>query len=89
MRKTTPPKKTSAVLASLAVVLAAGAWQVVGANGRDDDRSRANLRVIGLTDDSRLVSFRATSPGNCTASAMAAASTRSIRKTPRRRSSTH
>ena len=62
MRKTTPPRKTSAVLASLAVVLAAGAWQVVGANGRDDDRSRANLRVIGLTDDNRLVAFRATSP---------------------------
>ena len=62
MRKTTPPGKTSAVLASLAVLLTAGAWQVVGADGRDDDRARANLRVIGLTDDNRLVSFRATSP---------------------------
>ena len=62
MRKTTPPRKTSAVLASLAVLLAAGAWQVVGADGRDDDRSRVNLRVIGLTDDNQLVSFRATSP---------------------------
>ena len=62
MRKTTAQRKTSVVLASLAVVLAAGAWQVVGANGRDDDRARANLRVIGLTDDNRLVSFRATSP---------------------------
>jgi hypothetical protein len=50
------------VLASLAVLLAAGTWQVVGADGRDDDRARVNLRVIGLTDDSRLVSFRATSP---------------------------
>ena len=55
MRKTTAQRKTSVVLASLAVVLAAGAWQVVGANGRDDDRARANLRVIGLTDDNRLV----------------------------------
>ena len=36
MRKTTPPGKTSAVLASLAVLLTAGAWQVVGADGRDE-----------------------------------------------------
>jgi hypothetical protein len=62
MRKTTPPRKPTVALACLAVVLAAGAWRVVDANGRDDDRPRADLRVIGLTDDSRLVSFRATSP---------------------------
>jgi hypothetical protein len=62
MRNTTFPRNTSAMLASLAVLLAAGAWQVVGANGRDDDRRRDALRVIGLTDDSQLVSFRATSP---------------------------
>ena len=62
MRKTTLSRTTSTVLASLALVMAAGAWQAIGANGRDDDRPRVNLRVIGLTDDGRLVSFRATSP---------------------------
>ena len=62
MRKTTAQRKTSVVLACLAVMLTAGAWRVVGADGRDDDRARTDLRVIGLTDDSRLVSFRATSP---------------------------
>jgi Domain of unknown function (DUF4394) len=62
MRKTTHTKKQSAVFACLAVLLAAGAWHVVGAEGRDDDRSRNDLRVIGLTDDGRLVSFRARSP---------------------------
>lgn len=62
MRKTTPVRKMSAVLACLAVLLTAGASRVVGAGGRDDARARPDLRVIGLTDDSRLVSFRATSP---------------------------
>jgi len=62
MRKTTLPRTTSTVLASLALLMAAGAWQAIGANGRDDDRPGVNLRVIGLTDDNRLVSFRATSP---------------------------
>ena len=32
------------------------------ADGPDDDRSRTDLRVIGLTDDGQLVSFRARSP---------------------------
>ena len=62
MRKTTRPRNTSVALACLAVMLTAGAWRVVGADGQDDARARPDLRVIGLTDDSRLVSFRATSP---------------------------
>jgi hypothetical protein len=62
MRKTTPPRNTSVALACLAVMLTAGEWRVVGADGQDDARARPDLRVIGLTDDSRLVSFRATSP---------------------------
>ena len=43
-------------------MLAAGAWHVAVVEGRDDDRSRNDLRVIGLTDEGRLVSFRARSP---------------------------
>ena len=62
MGKQITPKKQSVVLACLAVMLAAGAWHVVGANGRDDDRSRNDLRVIGLTAEGRLVSFRARTP---------------------------
>ena len=62
MRKSIHSTKLPIVFACLAVLLAAGTWHVVGASGRDDDRSRDNFRVIGLTDDGRLVSFRARSP---------------------------
>jgi hypothetical protein len=62
MRKIIKTKKQAIVYAGLAMLLAAGARQVVGAEGRDDERSSNNLRVIGLTDDGRLVSFRARSP---------------------------
>ena len=62
MRRTINWKKQWVVPACLAVLLAAGAWHGVRANGRDDDRFRSDLRVIGLTDDGKLVSFRAFSP---------------------------
>jgi hypothetical protein len=62
MRETTYRKPRAVVSAGLALLLAAGVWQAAGANGRDDDRSPNNPRVIGLTDDGRLISFRAMAP---------------------------
>jgi hypothetical protein len=62
MRTTIRKKKQSVVLACVAVLVAAGAFHAVRADGQDDDRFRKDLRVIGLTDDGRLVSFRARSP---------------------------
>ena len=62
MRKTTHRKKHTVVYACLAGVLAMGMWHVVRAQGRSDERLRGDLRVIGLTDDGRLTSFRAESP---------------------------
>ena len=62
MRRAIHRKKQSVVFACLAVLLAAGAWHGVRADGQDDDRSSNDFRVIGLTDDGRLVSFRARSP---------------------------
>jgi hypothetical protein len=62
MRTTTHTKKQAVVHACLAVLLAASAWHVAGAEDRDDDDSPNELRVIGLTEDGRLVSFRARSP---------------------------
>ena len=62
MREITHTKARSAVSACVALLLAAGAWHVAIADGRNDDRLRNDLRVIGLTDDGRLVSFRARSP---------------------------
>ena len=67
MLETTYTKTRSVVSACLALLLAAGAWHVTFAQGRDDERSfndprMIGLRVIGLTDDGRLVSFRARSP---------------------------
>ena len=67
MLETTYTKTRSVVSACLALLLAAGAWHVTLAQGRDDERSfndprTIGLRVIGLTDDGRLVSFRARSP---------------------------
>jgi Domain of unknown function (DUF4394) len=59
-------KKQSGVIACLAVLLAASAWQIAGAKAQDNEGSRPNLRVIGLTDDSRLVSFKARSPEKTT-----------------------
>ena len=43
-----------------------GAWHVAVVEGQGDDRSLNDLNVIGLTDDSRLVSFRVGSPRNTT-----------------------
>jgi hypothetical protein len=48
--------------ACLALLLAAGVGDVAGAESRDDERPRHDLSVIGLTDDGRLVAFRARSP---------------------------
>ena len=62
MRETNYRKPQTVVSACLALLLAAGAWQVAVAEGRNDDRSRNDLRVVGLTDDGRLVSFKARSP---------------------------
>ena len=62
MRTTTHTKKQKVVNVCLAVLMAAGAWQVTHAERGDDDDSRNGLRVIGLTDSGRLVSFRARSP---------------------------
>ena len=62
MRVTNCMKPQTVVSACLALLLAAGAWQVAVAEGRNDDRSPNDLRVIGLTDDGRLVSFKARSP---------------------------
>ncbi len=62
MRRAIHRERQSVVFACLAVLLAAGAWHGVRADGQDDDRSSNDLRVIGLTDDGRLVSFRARSP---------------------------
>jgi hypothetical protein len=62
MREITYTKTRTAVSTCLALLLAASVWHVAVADGRDDDRSRSDLRVIGLTDDGQLVSFRARSP---------------------------
>ena len=62
MRETNYMKPHTVVSACLAFLLAAGAWQVAVAEGRNDDRPSNDLRVIGLTDDGRLVSFKARSP---------------------------
>lgn len=48
--------------ACLALLLTAGIWQTVLASATDDDRPRHDLTIVGLTDDGRLVSFRARSP---------------------------
>ena len=60
MREGTHSSTQHFIRASLALLLAAGA--VALAEGRADDRAGSDLRVIGLTDDSRLVSFKARSP---------------------------
>ena len=62
MRETNYRKLQTVGSACLALLLAAGVWQVAGADGRNDDRSPNDLRVIGLTDDGRLVSFETRSP---------------------------
>lgn len=62
MCKTLRTRRQRIVTASLALLLAAGVCDIAGAEGRDDDRPRHDLNVIGLTEDGRLVSFRARSP---------------------------
>ena len=58
----TNSKKRGVVSVCLAALLSASAWHVADVEARDDERSQQNLRVIGLTDDGRLVSFKARSP---------------------------
>ena len=62
MRETNYRKPQTVPSACLALLLAAGVWHVAGADGRNDDRSPDEMRVIGLTDDGRLVSFKGQSP---------------------------
>lgn len=62
MRKTIHERTRSVLTACLALLLAAGMSDVLAAEDRDDERPRHDLNVIGLTDDGRLVSFRARSP---------------------------
>jgi hypothetical protein len=62
MRTITQTKKQTVVNICLAVLMAAGAWQVAHAERNDNQDPRNGLRVIGLTDTGRLVSFRARSP---------------------------
>jgi hypothetical protein len=58
----TNSKRLGVVSVCLAALLSASAWHVADVEARDDERSQQNLRVIGLTDDGRLASFRARSP---------------------------
>ena len=53
--------KLGVVCASLAVLLA-GTWYAANADGLNDLNIGKNLNVIGLTDDGRLVSFKALLP---------------------------
>ena len=62
MRETTYTKTHIIVSTCLALLLVGGAWHVALGEARDDERSRNDLRVIGLTDEGQLVSFRARSP---------------------------
>ena len=53
-------RAVTAVAAGLVVL--SGASRIVYADNKDGVLTRSNLRVIGLTDDGRLVRFRANSP---------------------------
>ncbi len=62
MRKMIHTKTYGGAAACLALLLTVGIWQTVLAGAADDDRPRHDLAIVGLTDDGRLVSFRARSP---------------------------
>lgn len=62
MHETTCTKTHIIVSTCLALLLVGGAWHVAIGEAREDERSRNDLRVIGLTDEGQLVSFRARSP---------------------------
>ena len=62
MRTIPQTKRETVVAMCLAVLMAAGAWQPAHAQRNDDQDSGKDLRVIGLTDTGRLVSFRARTP---------------------------
>ena len=62
MHETTNTKTHLIVSTCLALLLVGGAWHVAIGEARDDERSRNDLRVIGLTVEGQLVSFRARSP---------------------------
>ena len=55
MRETTYTKTHIIVSTCLALLLVGGAWHVAIGEARDDERSRNDLRVIGLTDEGQLV----------------------------------
>ena len=64
MGKTIRMRTHRVVKACLALLLAAGTWDAAAAEGRDEERRRHDLSVVGLTEDGRLVSFRTRSPHN-------------------------
>jgi hypothetical protein len=64
MRETFNNGKRRLLVAVFVLTIAPAVWQGVRANGREDDRRFffTDLRVVGLTDDGRLVSFKARAP---------------------------
>jgi hypothetical protein len=62
MREMFDTRKRSVVAAVFALMMVPAGWHGVRANAQDDDRFFSSLRVIGLTDDGHLVSFRTGAP---------------------------
>jgi Domain of unknown function (DUF4394) len=63
MRETVDNGKRRVLGAVFVMTMVVAGWHAVGANGRVDGRSLSgDLRVIGLTDEGRLVGFKARSP---------------------------
>jgi hypothetical protein len=64
MRRTFDIGKRRLIAAGFVLTMVLATWHAVGANGRENDRGFlfSDLRVVGLTDDGHLVSFKAHSP---------------------------
>src|SRR5262245_37929400 len=64
MRETFDNGKRRLLAAVFVMMMVPAVWHGVNAKGREDNRgfSFGGLRVIGLTEDGRLVSFKASSP---------------------------